>query len=390
MSNESLGRGLESLIPPKNFSEREPESTDLNPASVSPNEFRGVSPVAEKNTEPVFESTIDFKPRVKYSEPKKEEAVFYIETEKIRPNPQQPRREFDETRLLELADSIREHGVLQPLVVSKIETEVPTGTKVEYQLIAGERRLIASKMAGLTQVPVIIRQTPSDSEKLELALIENIQREDLNVIERARAFEKLINEFNFLQKDIARRIGKSRESISNTLRLLNLPLEIQKGLEEQLISEGHARAILTLQNPEKQRALYYAITQNNLSVREAQELAENFGRRRNRERSINSDPEIKALENRLEETLGTKVSVKKIGDRGKIQIAFYSTEELNEIANRIFALSQMPENYPTSLDILNETNPASSVDYNRTNPPSENYLSENPAEASQPEYFETI
>jgi ParB family chromosome partitioning protein len=263
-------------------------------------------------------------------------------------------------------------------------------------LIAGERRLIASKIAGLAQVPVIIRKTPSEAEKLELALIENVQREDLNVIERARAFEKLINEFNFLQKDIARRVGKSREFVSNALRLLNLPLEIQKGLEEQLISEGHARAILTIGNPEKQRALYYAITQNGLSVREAQDLAENFGRRRHHAGRENADPEIKALENRLEETLGTKVSVKKIGDRGKIQIAFYSAEELAEIANRILALTQAPENYPTPLDEFRGTSPTPPVGSDKARPPIENvenYSPENPensADGGQAEYFETV
>lgn len=291
-------------------------------------------------------------------------------------------------RLAELADSIREHGILQPLVVTKIETEVLTGTKVEYQLIAGERRLLASKMAGLLQVPVIIRKMPSEGEKLELALIENIQREDLNVIERARAFEKLINEFNFLQKDIARRIGKSRESVSNALRLLNLPLEIQKGLEGQLISEGHARAILTLANPEKQRALYYAITQNNLSVREAQDLAENFGRRRGRQNRENSDPEIKALETRLEETLGTKVSVNKKGDRGKIQIAFYSQEELAEIANRLFASAQSQDNNYLSGNQPPENCPPAplgAAENFEINP-----CPENPADASTPEYFETV
>lgn len=369
MSDQSsLGRGLESLIPSKNFPERESEPADLNQTS---------------DGEPNFAPVIDFKTRTQYSEPQREDAVFYIETEKIHPNPQQPRREFDEARLIELADSIREHGVLQPLVVTKIETEVPTGTKVEYQLIAGERRLLAAKMAGITQVPVIIRQAPTDSEKLELALIENIQREDLNVIERARAFEKLINEFNFLQKDIARKIGKSREYVSNALRLLNLPLEIQKGLEEQIISEGHARAILTLQNPEKQRALYYAITQNNLSVREAQNLAENFGRRRHYANRENVDPEIKALESRLEETLGAKVSVNKKGDRGKIQIAFYSTEELTQIANRLLASAQLTENFATNYF----TSPDG---FDKTDPLTENYLPEIPADGEQTEYFETV
>ncbi|MDP1629770.1 MAG: ParB/RepB/Spo0J family partition protein [bacterium] len=335
-----------------------------------------------ENDDPVFKpADFDFRPRTRYAEPQKEEAIFYIETEKIHPNPQQPRREFDESRLLELADSIREHGVLQPLVATKIETEMPTGTKVEYQLIAGERRLLAAKMAGLLQVPVIIRKTPSDAEKLELALIENIQREDLNVIERARAFEKLINEFNFLQKDIARRVGKSRESISNTLRLLNLPLEIQKALEERQINEGHARVILTLTNPEKQRALYYAVVQNGLSVREAQELAENFGRRRTFAGRKNVEPEIQMIEDRLEEILGAKVSVNKKGDKGKIQIAFYSREELMEIANRILIAgpAQTSENNPAE-----NANPDTLGDFPQADPG--NLLNETPPE----EYFETV
>src|SRR3989344_1254812 len=161
--------------------------------------------------------------------PTKQEPIFYIEIEKIKSNPYQPRKTFDQDGLKALAESIREHGILQPLLVSRMQKD--TGGPTEYQLVAGERRLLAAKMAGLSQVPVIVRVS-TEREKLEVALIENVQREDLDALEKAEAFKRLQDEFKFLQKDIAQMIGKSRESVANTLRLLDLPLEIKDGLRE--------------------------------------------------------------------------------------------------------------------------------------------------------------
>src|SRR6056297_555334 len=174
-------------------------------------------------------------------EESQKEAVFLIETEKIKPNPHQPRKDFDKEGLEALAASIEAHGVLQPLVVTRIEEE----KDVEYQLVAGERRLMASKMVGLEQVPVIIRK-PTDQQKLELSLIENVQRSDLNPIEEAKAFKKLKEDFDFVQREVADLVGKSRVVVSNTIRLLELPDKIQEGLEQGKISEGHGRAILKL------------------------------------------------------------------------------------------------------------------------------------------------
>ena len=269
------------------------------------------------------------------------EAVYLIETEKIKPNPHQPRRDFDETGLRELADSIREYGILQPLIVTKIEKEVETGTSVEYQLIAGERRLRAAQLLGLERVPAIVRQPLEERQKLEAAIIENIQRQDLNPLETARAFAKLADEFGLAQREIAQRIGKSREVVSNTLRLLQLPSEAQRALGERKITESHARIILSIQNPEKQRALLGEILTHHLTVRETEILARRVLGMLPMEESqkISLDelgnPMESEAKSKLEEVLGTKVEVKTKGSRGKITINFFSEEELNEILKKI-------------------------------------------------------
>lgn len=250
--------------------------------------------------------------------------LLEIETGKIIANPHQPRKYFEENNLKELANSIKEHGILQPLVVSKIGSG-------QYELIAGERRLEASKLVNLKTVPVIVRSV-SDQQKLELALVENVQRHNLNPIEEARAYLKLADEFNLTQKEIAQKSGKSRSMIANSLRLLDLPIEIQRGLMEEKITAGHARAILALDNPEKQRALYQLILKNGLSVRAAEEKVKSVTvksyKRKNTKRD---DPAIQDMENRLQEKLKTKVQIKKSGRSGKVVIEFYSEEELGKI-----------------------------------------------------------
>lgn len=300
----ALGKGLESLIPKK----------------MSPPEAHNTNPP------PSDESTV------------RKEAIFYIETEKIVPNPEQPRTEFDPDRLKELARSIKEHGILQPLVVTKIETEKPDGgIEVTYQLIAGERRLRASKMVGLPRVPVIIRKTGSrEKEKLELAIIENVQRENLNIIERAHAYNRLIQEFKLSQEDVALRMSKSRESIANALRLLNLPPEIQQALAENKITEGHARVIMSIKSPENQMFLFKEILAKQVSVRESEEMAKTIKASIRKDLGIpDLKPEEKMLQDRLEQTLGTRVALKKKGEKGKIVIEFYSEEELNGLLHKI-------------------------------------------------------
>lgn len=310
------------------------QEADQKKEKIDPAEETKIEPIEQNNSMPEplgFDSDLG---------PIKE-AVYLIETEKIKPNPHQPRRAFDETTLKELADSIREYGILQPLIVTKIEKEVPTGTMVEYQLIAGERRLRAAQLLGLERVPAIVRQPLAERQKLEAAIIENMQRENLSPLEAARAFAKLADEFGLPQREIAQRIGKSRETVSNTMRLLQLPSEAQRALQEGKISESHARIILSIQNPEKQRALLGEILSHHLTVRETEIL----GRRvlgvlpmeESRRISLNElgNPMEAEAKNKLEEILGTKVEVKRKGERGKITINFFSEEEFNEILKKI-------------------------------------------------------
>jgi len=266
---------------------------------------------------------------------KAKESVFLIEVNKIRENPLQPRRDFNEIELKSLADSIREHGILQPLIVTKIEEEIPSGIKVSYELVAGERRLKAAGMSGLNFVPAIIRQKTEDKEKLELALVENIQRADLNAIEKARGYERLTKEFGLTQKQIAEKVGQSRELIANTIRLLQLPIEIQKAIEIGKISEGHGRAILTLSDDNQRLVLFNEILTKNFSVRAVETLGRQIKGVSKRIKENTVDPETKVWESRLEDFLGTRVKLAKSGNRGRILIEFYSSEELNAILDKI-------------------------------------------------------
>ncbi len=266
---------------------------------------------------------------------RQKESIFLIEVDKIKENPLQPRRDFSEAELKSLADSIREHGILQPLIVTKIEEEIPSGIKISYELVAGERRFKAAKMSGLNFVPAIIRQKTEDKEKLELALVENIQRIDLNAIEKARGFERLAKEFGLMQKQIAEKVSQSRESVANTMRLLQLPIEIQKAIEVGKVSEGHGRAILTLSDDNQRLALFNEILTKNLSVRAVETLGRQIKSVSKRIKGNTVDPEIKIMESRLEDFFGTRVKLAKSGDRGRILIEFYSPEELNAILDKI-------------------------------------------------------
>src|SRR3989344_3733046 len=215
-------------------------------------------------------------------------SIFWIDTDKVKPNPYQPRRDFDEDRLQDLAQSIKQYGVLQPLTVSRMEVEKENGGIVtEYELIAGERRLRAAKMAQVSQVPVIIRTGDTAMMKLELSIIENLQREDLNAVDRARAFSRLYNEFKFTHGEIAKKMGRSREYVSNTLRILSLPEEILNGLSEGRITEGHTRPILMLaDHPEEQMVLFKEIVFKKITVREAERLARKIAFDRVRKKSL--------------------------------------------------------------------------------------------------------
>ncbi|MDD5547864.1 MAG: ParB/RepB/Spo0J family partition protein [Candidatus Pacebacteria bacterium] len=262
--------------------------------------------------------------------------VFHIEVNKIKPNPFQPRRNFDETALNELANSIREFGILHPLVVSKIETHTESGTQVEYQLIAGERRLMASKIAGLERVPAIIKIAPNDRERLELAIIENIQRENLNPIETARAYAKLQDQFGMTQREVAVRLGKSREVVANALRLLNLPSHIQESVSQGHINESQARLLLMVTDLKEQQVVFDELIHSNLSVRELRSRIKGSGGEAVSVAAAPAiDPEIHRIEEQFEEALGTKVKVQKEGQGGKLTINFYSKEELEGILQKL-------------------------------------------------------
>ncbi len=264
----------------------------------------------------------------------------------ISPNPRQPRHRIDPDALRELADSIREHGLIQPLIV----TPAPDSTELapRYQLIAGERRWNAAKLAGLATVPVIVRgATPQ--EMLELALVENIQRADLNVLEEANAYRQLMTDFGLTQEQVAAKVGKNRTTIANALRLLKLPPEIQAALADESITEGHARAILTIEDEKQQKQLLRQVIEQNLSVRQTEEAARRAEERpqtadRGRRSAVNSrrsvaEPEMPAATRALEEdfrrALGTKVQVFRSRKGGKIVVHFYSEEELEAIYSQI-------------------------------------------------------
>jgi len=261
-------------------------------------------------------------------------SIFWIEVDKVQPNPYQPRRDFDESKLKDLAESIKMYGILQPLTVTRQEVETEDGgLKTVYELIAGERRLRASKLAGLVQVPVIIRSGDDDDKvKLELAIIENLQRDDLNPVERAQAFQQLAEQFGFKHSEIAKRVGKSREYISNTIRLLSLPEEVLNALSAGKISEGHTRPILMLKDkPQEQLTLYKEVMFKKLTVRESEAIARRIAYDKVRKQSRSFDPTLVEMEDKLAESLGTRVFIEKRPVGGKIMIDFFSNDDLQKI-----------------------------------------------------------
>jgi ParB family chromosome partitioning protein len=256
--------------------------------------------------------------------------VTQIPVSQISPNPRQPRTHFNSAELEELAASIREHGVIQPLIVSRKEKGPG------YILIAGERRLQASIHAGLETVPVIVRQT-TDQERLVLALIENVQREDLNPLEEANAYQQLSEVFGLSHEDISTHVGKSRVAVTNTLRLLKLPKVVQTALVEEQITEGHARALLMLETPLSQTAALHQVIAHDMSVRQTEEYVRRLKGEKPQARSKpEPQPDIVALEERLRSSLGTKVHLRH-GKEGKgtLTLHFYSDEELNSLLDKL-------------------------------------------------------
>ena len=257
-----------------------------------------------------------------------------VQVSEIDPNMGQPRKHFDEDGLLELAESIKIHGVIQPIIVTK------RGKR--YEIIAGERRWRASKLAGLTKIPAIVREY-TDKEIMEVSLIENIQRQDLNPIEEAAAFKNLIDEYKMKQDDLAERVSKSRSAITNALRLLKLDDKVKAMLVEGLISTGHARAILALEDKNKQQQLAMKIFDEKLSVREVEKLVKQImeGKEPKKEENSSKKRVYKNIENDLKSIIGSKVSIKeKQGGKGRIEIDYYSTEELERIMELLSSIKK--------------------------------------------------
>jgi ParB family chromosome partitioning protein len=257
--------------------------------------------------------------------------LLFCGIEEIVPNRSQPRKHFDESKLQELAESIKEKGILEPLIVRRVDGG--------YELIVGERRWRAAQKAGLKEVPVLVKEIEG-REALEFSLIENLQREDLNSIEEAEAFKRLIEEFNLSQGELATRIGKDRTTIANVLRLLKLPSEIRNHLLQNRITSGHARAILSLETKEKQKELCALIIQKGLSVREAEALAKRWSEKPKRvvtpaKRGSDLESQLSSLQDSLRRHLGTKVHITQKGKRGKIEIEYYSFEDLERIIEAI-------------------------------------------------------
>ena len=259
-------------------------------------------------------------------------SIFWVEVDRIKPNPFQPRKSFDEASLASLAESIRSYGVLQPLTVTRKEIEKSgEGIAVEYELVAGERRLRAAKLAGIREVPVVIRSGEDDDRlKLELAIIENLQREDLNPVDRAQAFKRLVEEFGLKHVEIGKRVGKSREYVSNSLRILLLPQDMLDALSRSEISEGHTRPLLMLMDkPQEQRTLFVEIITRKLNVRDAEQLARRVTPEKTRKTDLT--PELLLLERELTEKLGTRVRIEKKQEGGKVTIDFFSVDDLAHI-----------------------------------------------------------
>lgn len=288
-----LGKGLDSLIP------------DNGKVSEQEKKVKVVEKVIEKIVE---------KP-----------AEVRLKIHQIEPNREQPRKKFDEEALQELSESIRQFGILQPLIVQE--------RKDYYEIIAGERRWRAAKLVGLKEVPVIIRKM-SEQEIVEISLIENIQRENLNPMEEAAAYKRLLTEFQLKQEEVAERVGKSRTAVTNSMRLLKLDERVQQMVVEGMLSTGHARAILSIEDPELQFQTANQIYNGNLSVREAERLVKKIGKDKpaKKEKDFQQDAVFQDLEEKMKAALGTKVSINRKNEKkGKIEIEYYSIEELERL-----------------------------------------------------------
>ena len=264
------------------------------------------------------------------------ESVFWIETDRIQPNPHQPRRDFDDASLEDLKNSIAEKGILQPLIVVRLEPELGMGPAT-YEIIAGERRLRAAKLLSMQEVPVIVVKTPeSDQEKLELSLVENVQREDLNPMERARAFDRLQREFGLTQQEIGRKIGKSREVVANTMRLVSLEPPIQDAILSGEISEGHGRALLAIPGLAERFAALQEIKERGLSVRDAEAMAQAL---RKSPRPSSVAPAVvrgsDGISDSFKEVLGADVKIQQTKKGGSISISVSSQEDLGSILQRL-------------------------------------------------------
>lgn len=284
-----LGKGLDSLIP------------DTGKTVESEKKVKVVEKIIEKPTE------------------------IKVKTNKVEPNREQPRKKFDEAALQELADSIKQFGILQPLIVQE--------KKDYYEIIAGERRWRAAKMAGLKEVPVIIRKM-TDQEAVEISLIENIQRENLNPIEEAIAYKRLLTEFQLKQEEVAERVAKSRTAVTNSMRLLKLDERVQQMVIDELLTTGHARALLAIEDPELQFETANRIFNEKMSVREVEKLVKNIGKEKPVKKAENPQQTavFQDLEEKMKVALGTKVSINRKSDqKGKIEIEYYSIEELERL-----------------------------------------------------------
>ncbi len=254
--------------------------------------------------------------------------VSQVDVNLIQRNPRQPRVNLHEQEITELAASIREHGVIQPLIVAPDQAD-------SFTLIAGERRLMAAKKAGLARVPVIVRQA-SNQEFLELALIENIQRADLNALEEAEAYRQLVEEFGLSHESVARRVGKSRAAITNTLRLLSAADDVQQAIVDEKISEGHARALLSLDSMRAQEAALRTVLQLELNVRQTEALANKLqGNKQVKKRKKGLSPDMQDVQQRLQVSLGTKVSLRHAKKGGTVTIHYYSNEELEALLGKL-------------------------------------------------------
>lgn len=297
-----LGRGLDALFPEKVSQEK-------------PKTVRSSKP---KTNTATVKTTLD-QPAVK--------GETIVKISKVEPNREQPRKKFDEDALLELSESIKMYGVLQPLLVSD--------KKDYYEIVAGERRWRAAKMAGLKEVPIVIKEF-SDQEIVEISLIENIQREDLNPVEEAMAYKRLIDEFNLKQDEIAERVSKSRTAVTNSLRLLKLDARVQQMMVDEMISAGHARALLAISDAEKQYSVAMRIFDEKLSVRETEKLVKTIlNPSKKRENAVSDSAEdaiYESLEEKMKNITGTRVFIhRKKNNKGKIEIEYYSRDDLDRI-----------------------------------------------------------